>query len=192
MGKRFNNLDAALKYLRAPGATTGTTTITAPAGSQLAEYQEYKSGKKIITYTRDATSKPGNLAEAFIKPFGLPTADTKVFIVDYSARAKTGISTSGVSDTVLGHEASSAEASRVYGFTPAKAVVTVTGTGEGTATPSKITGRSYKKKTNNSYTYPLGRTTANPSFSEQKGAVTAAVATGGTNRGVSFKPEIYR
>jgi len=192
MGKRFNNLDAALKYLRAPGATSGTAVITAPAGSQLAEYQEFKSGKKIITYTRDAGSKPGSLGEAFIKPFGLAAADTKVFIVDYSARAKTAMANSGLSDTVLGHDTTPTDPQRVYNFTPARATVTIVATGEGTTTSSKITGKSYKKKANNTFTYPLGRTSTNPSYSEQRGAIVVAVASGNTNRGVSFKPEIYR
>jgi len=168
MGKRFNNLDAALKYLRAPGATSGTTVIQAPAGSQLAEYQEFKSGKKIITYIRDAGSKPGNLGEAFIKPFGLPVGDAKIFIVDYSARAKTAMANAGLSDTVLGHDTSPTDPQRVYNFTPARATVTITAAGEGTATSSKITGKSYKKKANNTITYPLGRNSINQSYSEQR------------------------
>jgi hypothetical protein len=192
MAKRFNNLDAALKYLRAPGSASGTTPVSAPAGSQLAEYQEFKSQKKIITYTRDASSNPDKLEDAIIKPFGLPAADTKEFIVDYSSRAKTNLPNTGLDATALGHVATSTEAARVYGFSPARATVTVIATGAGTATASKITGRTYKKKDNKTYTYPLGRTTGNPSYSEQKAAVTSAVSTGSTNRGVSFKPEIYR
>lgn len=76
MGKRFNNLDAALKYLRAPGATTGTTAVTAPTGSQLAEYQEFKSGKKIVSYTRSADSKPGNIEEVALEPFSFGSGPT--------------------------------------------------------------------------------------------------------------------
>ncbi len=192
MPKRFNNLDAALKYLRPPGATSGTTPVNAPAGSQLGEYQDFKAGKKIITYDRDAASKPGNLGEALVKPFAFAAADAKVFIVDYSARAKTALANAGLSDAVLGHEATDPNAARTYGFTPARATVILFAAGEGTATPSKITGRTYKKKNNNTYTFPIGRTTANPSYAEQKGAITQAVAAGNTNRGVSFKPEIYR
>lgn len=192
MAKRFKNLDAALKYLRAPSATAGTAPVNAPAGSQLAEYQEFKSGKKTVTYNRDAESRPGNLGEAYIKAFALPAADTKVFLVDFSNRAKTAIANTGVTNALLGHADDSPEASRAYGYTPARATIILIAAGEGTTTPSKITGKPYKKKNNNTYTYPFGRATANPTYSEQKGAILNAVAKSNTNRGVSFKPEIYR
>lgn len=192
MGKRFKNLDAALRYLRPPGGTTSTTPPVAPAGSQLAEYQEYVSRKKIVTYTRATSSNPGSLDEAIIKPFSLPTANTKEFIVDYSKRAKEKLGDAGLSVAVLNQVATSTNAERVYGFTPARATVNIFGTGEGTSETSKITGAKYKKKKSDSYTFPFGRGSDDPSYSQAKGAIVLAVSAGTGNKGVSFKPEIYR
>jgi hypothetical protein len=192
MPKRFKSLDAALKYLRPPGLTSGTSSVNAPTGSQLGEYQDFKSGKKIVTYDRAASSRPGNLGEAYVKPFGLAAADTKIFIVDYSSRARSAQDTTGLTDGLLGIVAKTDDTVRTYGFTPARATVVLIPIGDGTPTPSKITGKTYKKKKNDSYTFPMGRTGANPSYVEQKNAITLAVSQGNTNRGVSFKPEIYR
>jgi hypothetical protein len=192
MGKRFKNLDAALKYLRPTGSNNSTTPPVAPAGSQLAEYQEFISRKKIITYTRESSSNPGGIDEAIIKPFSLPTTNTKEFIVDYSKRAKAKLTDAGLSVAVLNQATTSTTAERVYGFTPARAVVSIFGTGDGSPETSKITGAKYKKKKNNSYTFPFGRGGDDPSYSQAKGAIALAVSTGTASRGVSFKPEIYR
>ncbi|MFM6882475.1 MAG: hypothetical protein ACKPKK_17815, partial [Dolichospermum sp.] len=51
MPKRFNNLDAALKLLRRPGAGPDDEAPDAPTGSALREYQIYKQQKRAITYT---------------------------------------------------------------------------------------------------------------------------------------------
>jgi len=196
MGKRFNNLDAALKYLRPPGATDGAESPDAPTGSQLRQYQDYKAGKRVITYTRATTSNPGDIKSAALKPFSLPAASTANYLVDISNRALTNIGTAGLTADVLNIDTTTegtTNVSKVYGFTPARAIVkNVTGTGAGTPTPSKITGASYKKKAGASYSYPFGRSTDDPSYSEVKAAITNAIANSGGNKGVSFKPEIYR
>lgn len=196
MPKRFNNLDAALKYLRPPGATEGTAVPDAPANTQLLKYQEYKAGKTIISYTRSATSNPGGLQGAALKPFALATADTTQFLVQVSERAITNISAAGVTATVLNIDTTPsgiADLKTVNGFTPARAVVKdVTGTTATTET-SKITGDTYKKKAAASYTFPFGRAdTGNVTYAAVKGAIAAAVAGSAGNKGVSFKPEIYR
>lgn len=78
MSKRFNNLEAALKYLRPVGATEETEVPDAPAGSQLRQFQDYKGGKRVVTYTRASNSNPGNMTVASLKPFALPAADLKI------------------------------------------------------------------------------------------------------------------
>ncbi|MGB3641146.1 MAG: hypothetical protein WBA39_26735, partial [Rivularia sp. (in: cyanobacteria)] len=79
------------------------------------------------------------------------------------------------------------------GFTPARAVIkNVTGT-TGVQQTSKITGDKYKAKAGASYTYPFGKGgTDATSYAEVIGNIAAAVAGATGNKGVSFKPEIFR
>ncbi|PHJ62793.1 hypothetical protein VF14_26870 [Nostoc linckia z18] len=195
MGKRFNNLNAALKYLRPPGANDTTEIPDAPSGSQLRQFQDYKAGKRMITYTRSTTSNPGDIAAAALKPFALPAANTNSFLVDISQRAITNFTAAGLSAAELNIDTTPegiTNLTKVNGFTPARATVkNVTGTTATTKT-SKITGDTYKSKAGASYTYPFGRSTDDPSYSEVKAAIAAAVAAASGNKGVSFKPEIYR
>ncbi len=99
MPKRFNNLDAALKYLRPVGANDTTEIPDAPTGTQLRNYQDYKAGKRMVTYTRATGSNPGDITGAALKPFGLPAADTSNFLVDISQRAITNFAAAGVTAT---------------------------------------------------------------------------------------------
>jgi hypothetical protein len=195
MSKRFNNLEAALKYLRPPGANDTTEIPDAPSGSQLRKFQDYKAGKRMITYTRATGSNPGDITAAALKPFGLPAASTANFLVDISQRAITNFSAAGLSATDLNIDTTPegiANLSRVIGFAPARATVrNVTGTSATTKT-SKITGDTYKSRASASYTYPFGRSTSNPSYSEVKAAIAAAVANASGNKGVSFRAEVYR
>lgn len=192
MGKRFSNLNAALKYLRAAGSDSDTIP-TAPAGSQLAEYQEFISKKRVVTYTRDAASRPGNLDQVGIKPFALATANTEVYVVDLSARAKSALAgtTTGVTAEILNHADIDGDSKIVRGFTPARATISVTPEGDGTITTSKITGAKYRQKNTVSYTFPFGRGADDTNLADTRSAIIAGVAAGNANRGVSFKPEIF-
>lgn len=190
MGKRFSNLNAALKYLRAAGSDSDTIP-TAPAGSQLAEYQEFISKRRVVTYTRDASSNPGNLDQVGIRPFALATASTDIYVVDISARARTGMTTTGLTDAILNHEEVDGNSKIVRGFTPARATVSVIPAGDGVITTSKITGAKYRKKDVASYTFPFGRGSDDTNLAAAKSAIIAGVANGTANRGVSFKPEIF-
>lgn len=193
--KRFNNLDSALKYLRPPGANDTTEIPDAPTNSQLRQYQDYKAGKRMITYTRATSSNPGDLTAASLKPFALPAADTTSFLVDISQRAITNFTAAGISATNLNIDTTPegvANLTKVNGFTPARAIIkNVTGTTATTKT-SKITGDTYKTKAAASYTYPFGRGSTNVSYSQVKAAIASAVANASGNKGVSFQPENYR
>jgi hypothetical protein len=192
MVKRFNNLDAALKYLRAPGAGADDLAPDAPAGSQLKKYQDFKSGKVKIDYPRAAASLPGNLEEVALEPFAFPAADTTKYLVDFSSRGKGEVATFGLSLTALNVSETLTGATRAIGFTPARAIVTnVTGT-TASSKPSKVTGKSYKSKTKVSYTMPFGSKASNGSYAEVKSAITAAVAGAAGNKSVSFKPEVFK
>lgn len=194
MGRRFNNLDAALKYLRPPGANESSEVPDAPIGTQLRNYQDYKAGKKVIKITRSADSLPGDIKSCALKPFGEPAASTTKFLVDISGRSLTGIAATGVTVATLNIDTTAegtANLTKVNGYVPARAVIAVIPTGAGTPTPSKITGDSYKKKAVKSYTLPFGASTDKPSYKQVKADVLAAASAGTANRSVSFKPEKY-
>lgn len=188
MPKRFNNLEAALKYLN-PRGTDGDSTSEAPAGSQLRYYQDWKSGKRAVEYgDRDAASKPGDLKRVGIKPFAFPDADTSLYIVDFSSRAESNLSAVTLTKAKLGIEDNIENGINTVNFIPAKVVVTVVGTNT-TTEESKLTGRKYKKKNNSSYTFPFGRTSADPNYATAKAELLATA--GASNRAVSFTPERY-
>lgn len=188
MPKRFNNLEAALKYLN-PRGTDGESTSEAPAGSQLRYYQDWRSGKRSVDYgDRDANSKPGDLKRVTVKPFAFPSADTTEYIVDYSTRADNNISAAGITKTNLGIKEDASDGTVIVNFKPAKVIVTVVGTTT-TNEESKITGRKYKKKNNASYTYPFGRTTDKPTYAAAKAQLIEDAEA--ANRVISFQPEVY-
>lgn len=188
MPKRFNNLDAALKYLN-PKGSDGESTSEAPVGSQLRFYQDWKSGKRAVEYgDRDASSRPGNLKTVAIKPFAFTAADDTEYKVDFSERAETNLTAAGVTVAKLGINNSIDSANNVVNFKPAKVIITIVGTAS-TPQESKLTGRKYKKQNNASYTFPFGRTTADPVYAQAKAELTSTAQA--SNRIISFQPEVY-
>lgn len=192
MAKRFNNLDAALKLLRSPTAGPDDEAPDAPAGSALKNYQLYKQQKKAITYTRASTSKPGEILVIALKPFALADADTTTLRTSFSKRANDNASSFGLSLSELGIDATLQETDKdIQGFQPAKAIARkVTGT-TATTTTSKITGRPYKSKADNSYTFPVGRATGRNNWGEAKAYIISQVESAAGVNSVTFNPEKY-
>ena len=192
MPKRFNNLDSALKLLRKPTAGPDEEAPDAPTGSALREYQVYKQQKRAVTYPRATTSKPGSLKVVVIKPFALPTTDTTTIRIDLSARAQAALATFGLTVGELGIDTTLQDSDKeMIGFLPAKAVCrNITGTTDITVT-SKLTKRPYRTKSKASFTFPIGRTTSNPTFGQAKADIIAAVAASGGNKSVTFSAEKY-
>jgi hypothetical protein len=192
MPKRFNNLDAALKYLRATSAAEDAIAPDAPTGTQLRRYQDFKAGKLKIEYTRATSSNQIALDPVALLPFSGAAASTDKFIVEVSRRSKNNIAAAGVTLDLLNLSETLTGADRVYGFTPARATIrNVVGTGS-VPKDSKITGAPYKVKgTSSSYTFPFGSKASAGSFSEIRGAIISAISDEG-NRSVSFKPEVLR
>ncbi|MEH1895626.1 MAG: hypothetical protein V7K94_10070 [Nostoc sp.] len=195
MARRFNNLKAALKYLRPPGANENSVVPDAPEGTQLRKFQDFKAGKVIVKITRATDSLPGNETFCALKPFGLLASDTAKYLVGLSGRASAGIGATGLSFTdhlnIDTTPAGIAGLEKEKGFIAAKATVSVIPTGAGTATSSKVTGNSYKKKATKTYTFPFGAGATHPNYKSVKAAIIAASSTGTANRGVSFKPEKF-
>lgn len=192
MGKRFSNLKRALRSLRSPTASENTVTPEAPSGSILRNYQDYASDRKKVTYTREAASLPGDEKVISLKPFAMLASSTIELEATISGRALSNLSLFGLTKDKLGFsEPANTIGLESKGYKPAKAICrNVTGA-TGVPTPSKITGERYSKKASASYTFPVGRTTTNQSWREQRAAILASVATGNTNKSVSFKPEVY-
>ncbi|MFM6916222.1 MAG: hypothetical protein ACKPKT_01375 [Dolichospermum sp.] len=192
MTKRFNNLDAALKLLRVPGAAPDVEAPDAPTGSALREYQIYKQQKRALTYPRANTSKPGSLEIVAIKPFALPSTDTTTIRIDLSLRAQNALATFGLSIGELGIDTTLNDSDKtIFGFRPAKAICrNITGTTDITVT-SKLTKRPYKTKSKASFTFPFGRTTSNPTLGQQQADIISAVAASGGNKSVTFLAERY-
>ncbi len=191
MVKRFNNLDAALKYLRPASAGEDGVVPDAPAGTPLKKYQDWKAGKVDIDYPRAASSNPGRLVSISIKPFALPAASTDEYVTTISNRAQGQYALFGLAAASLGIAEVDNNDIRAIGFKPAKAACrNVTGTTATTVT-SKLTGIPYKTKTDVAYTFPFGAITAQPSYSDQKAAILALVAGAGETKSVSFTPEKF-
>ena len=192
MPKRFNNLDAALKYLRSTSATADDVAPDAPVGTQLRRYQDFKAGKLKVEYTRDNSSNQIALDPVALLPFANPAASTDKFIVDISRRSKNNIGSAAVTLDLLNITETLTGADKIFGFTPARVTIrNITGTGVNSK-DSKITGAPYKVKgTAASYTFPFGTQASAGSYSEVRGPIIAAISADG-NRSASFQPEILR
>lgn len=191
MAKRFNNLDAALRYLRPPASGDDGVVPDAPIGTPLRKYQDWKAGKVDIDYPRAASSNPGSFDRIGIKPFALPAASTVEYVTTVSVRAQGQYALFGLSVAELGIEVPDVDDLVAKGYKPAKASCkNITGTTATTAT-SKLTGIPYKAKADASYSFPFGRTSGNPTYSDQKAAIIAAVAAAAGNKSVSFTPEKF-
>jgi len=187
--KRFSRLEYGLKLLRRPAdLNDGTPAPAAPAGTVLAEYEQFVSRKKTINITREANSLPGTLDDVTVAPFGLPFAAANRAKVPISARARPLIATFGIAGAV-NHVAANDGIKR-SGFIPAKAHIGDVPTGAGTLTNSKITGVPYKKKATKSYTVPYGAGAGDASTEfEARTAIITALGASRPRATISFTPE---
>lgn len=187
MGKRFSRYKFALKAVDAQP----------PAGSPLADYQSYRNGTRTVTYNRDENSNPDSILAIYLIPFSEP--EDLYYLTGISERANGQVAlVGGVENlkfklpTDIADTDSTTES---RGFQPAKAVV-FNGTGGAEPEPSRITGVSYKKRIGASYTFPYGiaasATATEANYIVRTREIRDAVNPNGTNRSVSFKPEIVR
>jgi hypothetical protein len=194
MAKRFNNLDAALRYLRPASAGEDGVVPDAPAGTPLRKYQDWKAGKVDIDYPRAASSNPGRLNRISVKPFALAAASTAEYGTVISNRAASQYTLFGLTVAELGIEDPDNDDVIAKGYRPAKAACRNTTGTTATARPSKIIGVSYKRKASVGYNFPFGRTTGNPTYAEQKAAILASVVGASADnavKSVSFTPERF-
>lgn len=193
MPKRFNKLKAALRYLRPLSGGENATTPDAPAGTALKKFQDYLSGKTKIEYTRSNSSKPGEILDVSLRPFAFAAADARTIRTTISTRAQSNIGTFELSLVQLGlDETPEATAIEMVGFKPARAICRhTTGTTPGSPISSKITGQSYRTKAATTYTFPVGRTTNEPTWAEQRSVIANKIELLSGTKSVSFKPEVF-
>lgn len=186
MSKRFKALNTALKYLATSDADDNPQ---APTGTYLRKYQDWKSGARDIEYTREAASKPQEILQAELNPFGLAETAANAVLVALSKRASLA-SIGNTMKTACNYETENlGETKKLAGFIPAKATVFIgVGTTSGTPETSKITGAKYKKRGGASYTFPYGASTTKPREGEVRTAILTALASN-TNASVSFTSE---
>ncbi|MEC4896394.1 MAG: hypothetical protein SAL07_25845, partial [Oscillatoria sp. PMC 1051.18] len=169
MPKRFSRLNYALKTLKNPNADAGDPAPNPPAGSILEKFNTRYA--RNIVYQRDTNSRPGNLLEVVINPFGkkINADGANRRKVKFSSRASTALDATikNKANFITGADAGGDE---VRGFIPAKAIIT-NYTGNGTPTDSKITGIKYLKRDSNSWTMPFGASATEPFEDEARDAI---------------------
>ncbi len=186
--RRFKRYKFALQSLINPD--TGASSNPA-AGTALANYQEYASGAKKITYTRAETSKPGEIVRIAINPFALPLNTANLVKVPYSKRTQDATTVNTV-ETACNHSSADGVLLELNRFVPAKAIVSVPSgaTAPSTNPKSQITGVPYVPSLTNSYTFPYGQKTGELTESEVRGSILTAVdAIAGAT--VSFNSEEF-
>ncbi|HBL10171.1 MAG TPA: hypothetical protein DD379_01810 [Cyanobacteria bacterium UBA11162] len=172
-----------------PQGTAGETgqTPDAPAGTRLRYYQDWRKGAREVNYVRVAASNPGKLESTVIELFSVAGTNNKA-TAKYSKRSGDAVTSIGLSPTALGY--GTVNANFLGSYTPAKITVYTGGARSTTSTPSKLTGKPYKGRTQaKTYTLPFGKTSANPSYAEAAKALITAAKAAATVVGASCKPE---
>ncbi|NJO98636.1 MAG: hypothetical protein HC764_23730 [Pleurocapsa sp. CRU_1_2] len=177
-----------METLRTPNSTAPAPD--APAGTVARKFQDYKAGKVTVSYTREASSKPGEILKVSILPFYFGGVAGTEAIVAQSKRADDKAELSGVQTQCNQVTVNAETHAKLSRFIPAKATVFDYGTAT-TSETSKITGIRYDKKAGNSYTYPFGANTTEKTPGEVRKGILAAVTALGT-ASVSFSDERYR
>ena len=189
--KRFHRIKHALRLLSTPtdyNSDDGGTPQAPPAGTILAKASEVISGARKVSYTREASSKPGSLTAVQGKPFYDLNASSAI-IVQVSARSWASSNAVAQAAKALCNIAVKSDGSpQPEGFTPAKAIVQDYGTAY-TEETSKITGIKYPKRSGTeTFTFPV-MSNGTKNWKTVKGEIEGAVDAQDTAN-VTFKPEM--
>jgi hypothetical protein len=185
MAKRFSKLQRALETLRTP---TGEGVVPdAPAGTILANYQDYRKGAVVIKYPRSASSLPEELIVSTVLPFFYGGVATSGAIVKFSKRASEASAADGIQQSCNLLAVDPETHSYKRKFIPAK-VTAFVGTGSETEETSKITGAKYSKRGGQSYTFPYGASVAEATESQVRKDILTGVGSA-ENISLSFRSE---
>lgn len=179
---RFNDLNDAIKKGR--------------TGSKITAYKDWRADGAAATYPAPVMPAKGGSVNKALLPFYFGAIDFVNFaVIKLSGRAFGAMAAVGLTEAKLNFDnipdtiPINASYEVVDGFSPAKAVIFLPGTGS-TSTKSRITANNYKKRIGQTYTLPFGKKDA-PGKRDQKG-MRAQIMSGviaGAN--VSFKEERY-
>lgn len=183
--KRFNRLKYGLTMLRTPNATGATPD--APTGSVAAEFQDFISKKKVLSYPRAEASKPGEILTVSVLPFYYAGAAGRETLVAQSKRADDQATMDGVQSACNQLAPDLDTHSKLADFIPAKATVFDYDATSTTET-SQITGLRYEKRTGASYTFPYGASATETAERNVRQDILTAVQAIGT-ASVSFTSE---
>lgn len=165
-------------------------------GARLTNFKEWRAEGASADTTAPAMPARGSAIKKALLPFYTGSADLLTHaVIKISGRAYGGIAAVGMSDTKLSleeiNESPPDGTSYEYigGFSPAKAVIFLPGTGSNT-TVSRITKASYKKRNGSSYTLPFGKRDLAGARDQKgmRGRILGGIITGAS---VSFKEESY-
>lgn len=187
--KRFKILEGALDYLRTDSTDDNPD---APTGTPLKFYQDWRKGSRNVNYERLDSSKPGEIKDAGIIPFGGANLEDNRIKVPISLRASNsavGQDALTVANT-LTEDVEALVAAK--NFEPAKAIITVPFNDTRTGDPiSKLTGLKYKRSNRTSYTIPYGASTTYDREGQVRAAITAAVTAANSSAEIQFVSENF-
>lgn len=164
-----------------------------PENSKYKQYYKYKTDPDVRALPEGSAQEQGARQRVGVSPFGALLPNDEAFIVGVSDRSLKKVEGGGTDfgglDTVYGVKDTILPTYRRQpGFIPAKVVFA-----EKLATPqavskekNRITGRAYKKRTGETFTFPFGKTGDTSSEFERQNAIVTQVE---EKYAVTFKPE---
>lgn len=165
-------------------------------GAKLTNFKNWRAEGAPATATAPAMPVRGAAIKKALRPFYTGSTNLLTFaMVKISGRAYGGIAAVGMTDAKLSLEdvddtpADGTSYEYISGFSPAKAVIFLPGTGSNT-TVSRITQISYKKRNGATYTLPFGKRDLAGARDQKgmRGRILGGVIAGAS---VSFKEESY-
>ncbi len=189
MGRRFEELERFRNHLIA--ADIKPTAFS--ADNEIRKYMEWKADPELRKRPNASKVATGDRKPVGLKAFGLPSTNngdevqiklgeraiTQIKALDNALRTPLELTLDNIPDTFT----------PLNGFQPAKVVAGVRSQ-DPSSVPSKITGRSYKKRIDTTYTFAFGKGGAgNETEFAQQERIIAAFSNGYV---VTFKPESLR
>lgn len=165
-------------------------------GAKLTSFKNWRADGAPATATAPNMPARGAAIKKALLPFYTGSANLVDFaVVKISGRAYGGLAAVGLADAQLALEdisetpAVGTSYEFISGFSPARAVIFLPGTGS-TTTISRITAVSYKKRVGATYTLPFGKRSLTGARDQKgmRGRILGSIIAGAS---VSFKEESY-